>query len=112
MTDTFFPEIITRLPEAEISLPGVQAFLAQAGNQQFFFMIADKDVESPEHQHEAQWGVVLDGEFELTIDNKKRVLKKGDTYLIPENARHHALIKKGYKGLMLIDKKDRYRAKK
>jgi quercetin dioxygenase-like cupin family protein len=112
MTDKFFPEIITKLPEAEISLPGVQAFLAQAGNQQFYFMIADADVESPVHKHEAQWGVVLDGELELTIDEKKKVLKKGDTYLIPENVAHHALIKKGYKGLMLIDKKDRYKVKK
>ena len=106
-----FPEIITQLPEAEISLPGVKSFLAQAGNRQFIFMSFDENVQVPEHAHAAQWGVVLDGEMELTIDGTKRLLKKGDSYFIPRGVRHSALIKKGYKDLNLFDEKNRYRVK-
>jgi mannose-6-phosphate isomerase-like protein (cupin superfamily) len=108
---SFFPDIITRLPEAEVFMPGVRAHLAQAGDQQFFFMVCEKDFASPEHEHEAQWGIVLDGEFELVMDGKRHTFKKGDSYFIPQGVKHTALIKQGYKGLMFIDKKDRYHAR-
>ena len=68
-----------------------------------------QDVEVPEHAHEAQWGVVFDGQIELTIGGEPRVLKKGDTYFIPKDVPHSAKIKKGYKDLTLFDQKDRYR---
>ncbi|GEM_PF-4548806 len=71
----------------------------------------EKDVEIPEHSHEAQWGVILDGEIELTIDGKKYIFKKGDTYFIPKGVKHSAKIKKGYKDLTLFNQKDRYKAK-
>jgi quercetin dioxygenase-like cupin family protein len=106
-----FPSIITQLPEAGVPIPGVKAFLAQAGDQQFVFMTFDQDVEVPEHAHAAQWGVILDGQIELTIDGEKHLFKKGDSYFIPENARHSASIKKGYRDLTLFDQKDRFQRK-
>lgn len=109
--DTVFPNIITQLPEADIPIPGVKAFLAQAGNQQFVFMSFNENVQVPEHAHEAQWGIVLDGEIELTIDGDKHFLKKGDSYFIPRNVRHSASIKQGYKDITFFDQKDRYPVK-
>ncbi len=82
--------------------------LSQGERQQFVFMSFDRDVEVPEHSHETQWGVVLDGRIELTIDGEHRVLEKGDTYFIPKSAPHNARITKGYKDLTLFDQKDRY----
>ena len=62
-----FPEPIRNLPQADIPIEGITSYLLQGENQQVVFMSFDKDVSVPEHSHEAQWGVVLDGESELTI---------------------------------------------
>lgn len=108
----FFPEIITNLPEANVPIVGVRSHLFQAENQQLIFMSFENDVEVPEHSHQAQWGVILDGEIELTIDGKRYIFKKGDTYFIPKGIKHNAKIRKGYKDLTLFNQKDRYKAKK
>ena len=109
--ENFFPEIITNLPEADIPIAGVHSHLFQGETQQFVFMSFEKDVEVPEHSHEAQWGVVLEGEIELTIDGKKYTLTKGDTYFIPKDVKHSARIRRGYKDLTLFNQKDRYKVK-
>ena len=96
VNESFFPKIITSLPEPDIPVAGVNAYLFQSKSQQIVFMSFDKDAEIPEHSHEAQWGVILDGEILLTVDGKTRVLKRGDTYFIPKGVRHSAFIKKGY----------------
>jgi len=107
----FFPDIITNLQEADISIEGVHAYLVQGKNQQILFMTFENKVEVPEHTHDAQWGVVLDGEIELTIGGRKNIVKKGDTYFIPKGVKHSAKIKKGYKDIILFDQKDRYEVK-
>ncbi len=71
----------------------------------------EKDTEVPEHSHEAQWGVVLSGEIELTINDEEQLLRKGDTYFIPKDAPHSARIKEGYSDVTLFNQKDRYNKK-
>jgi quercetin dioxygenase-like cupin family protein len=112
MTDkksTFFPDIITLHPSADIPLEGVTSRLIQAGQQQFIFMEFDSDVEVPDHSHNAQWGVVLDGQMELTTAGQTRTLTRGDSYFIDKDVVHSAKIKQGYKDLTLFDQKDRYK---
>jgi quercetin dioxygenase-like cupin family protein len=111
LKEGFFPEIVTKLPEADIPIVGVHSHLFQGQNQQFVFMSFEKDTEVPEHSHEGQWGVVLDGEIELTIEGRKHTFEKGDTYFIPKDVKHGARIRGGYKDLTLFDQKDRYEAK-
>ena len=106
-----FPDIITSLPEAEIPIKGVEANLLQGENQQVIFMSFDRDVEVPEHAHEAQWGVVLDGEIEITIGGQARIYGRGDTYFVPKGVLHSARVKKGYRDITLFNQKDRYKAK-
>lgn len=107
----FFPEIITELPQADIPIQGLNSYLFQGLNQQVIFMSFEKDVEISEHYHEAQWGAVLDGEIELTIDGIKYIYYKGDTYFIPKNIPHCAKIKAGYKDITLFNQKDRFKVK-
>ena len=109
--ENFFPEIITNLPEADIPIEGLHSYLFQGENQQIVFMSFENDVQVPEHSHEAQWGVVLDGEIEMTIDGKKYTFTKGDTYFISKDVKHSARIRKSYKDLTLFNQKDRYKAK-
>ncbi|MHC4620822.1 MAG: cupin domain-containing protein [Planctomycetota bacterium] len=63
-----FPEPIRNLPEADIPLSGIKAYLLQAENHQILFMEFSEDVEVPEHSHESQWGVALAGKSDLTIN--------------------------------------------
>jgi quercetin dioxygenase-like cupin family protein len=109
--EVLFPSIITNLPQADIPIEGLTSYLLQCANHQVIFMSFEKDVEISEHSYEAQWGVVLDGEIELTINGEKRKYKKGDTYFIPKDVPHSAKIKAGYKDLTLFNQEDRYRPK-
>jgi quercetin dioxygenase-like cupin family protein len=109
--EDLFPEIITGLPKADIPIEGLRAHLFQGKNQQIVFMRFENDIEIPAHSHEAQWGIILDGALELTIDGVKNTYSKGDTYFIPKDVKHSARIKKGYKDLTLFNQKDRYRIK-
>ena len=109
--DTDFPDIITELPEADIPIEGMHSYIFQGADQQIIFMHFEHDVEVSEHSHEAQWGVVLDGEIELTIDGIQHTFTKGDSYFIPKNTLHSARIKKGYRDITLFNQKDRYKTK-
>jgi quercetin dioxygenase-like cupin family protein len=111
MSNKKFPKIISDLPKADIPIEGLSAFLFQGTNQQIIFMEFDEDITVPEHSHEAQWGVVLAGEIELTIKGERSILHQGDSYLIPANAKHSAKIKTGYKDITLFNQKDRYKKK-
>jgi quercetin dioxygenase-like cupin family protein len=39
-----------------------------------------EDVNLPEHDHECQWGIVLEGKIELIINSEKNTYVKGDRY--------------------------------
>ena len=65
-----FPEPILNLPEADIPLDGIKAYLSQGNDHQIIFMKFDKDVELPVHIHESQWGIVLGGRIDLNINEK------------------------------------------
>jgi quercetin dioxygenase-like cupin family protein len=111
MADVFFPEIIVKLPKADIPINGLSSYLLQGKEQQLLFMEFENNVVVPDHSHESQWGVVLSGEIELTIEGRKNIFKKGDTYFIPAGAKHSAKIKAGYKDITLFNQKDRYQEK-
>jgi mannose-6-phosphate isomerase-like protein (cupin superfamily) len=112
MLPEFYPEFVRALPEADIPIDGVKAWLHQGSDHQIVFMEFTKDAEVPAHSHEAQWGVVLDGEAELTIDGKPRVLKKGDSYWLEAGQVHSAKIYAGYKDLTFFNQRDRYKIKR
>ena len=79
-----FPEIITSLPEAEIAFDGVRGWIAQGDNHQMVFFEISQSAVVPEHSHNAQWGIVVEGEMELTIDGRVKIYKKGDEYFITQ----------------------------
>lgn len=77
-----FPEPILKLPEADIPIKGIKAYLSQSKTHQIIFMEFSEDVDLPEHSHEGQWGVVLEGNIDLVIDGVKQTFGKGDRYFI------------------------------
>jgi quercetin dioxygenase-like cupin family protein len=106
-----FPEPILNLPEADIPLKGIKAYLSQGENHQIIFMEFNEDVELPEHSHESQWGIVLEGKIDLTIDEVKKTFVKGDRYFIPEGVKHSGKIYAGYADMTYFDQKSRYKIK-
>jgi quercetin dioxygenase-like cupin family protein/catechol 2,3-dioxygenase-like lactoylglutathione lyase family enzyme len=106
-----FPEIIRELPEADIPFEGVRAYISQSASHQILYMEFENDIEVPEHSHGAQWGIVVEGEIELTIDGDKRTYHKGDHYFIPEGTIHSAKIRTGYSDVTFFAEPCRYKKK-
>ena len=71
-----FPGPIRNLPEADIPLEGIKAYLSQADTHQIIFMEFENDVDLPEHSHAAQIGIVLEGKIDLTIDGNQVTYEK------------------------------------
>jgi quercetin dioxygenase-like cupin family protein len=90
MANSPFPQLITKLPQADITFKGVKGWLSQAKDHQLVFMDIAPIGEVAPHAHGAQWGIVVEGEMELTIGNKKHVFRKGDSYFIPKGTVHSA----------------------
>lgn len=112
MLTDIFPEPILKLPEANVPLNGVRAYLSQAENHQIVFMTFSEDVDLAEHAHESQWGIVLEGTIELTIDGVSRSYVKGDRYFIPRGVKHSGKIYAGYADMTYFDQKDRFKLKR
>jgi quercetin dioxygenase-like cupin family protein len=89
-----YPEMINNLPEADIPFPGVFGRISQAEDHQVVFFEIEAIGEVAEHKHGAQWGVVFEGEMDLTIDGKTKTCRKGDTYFVPDGVLHSAVFKK------------------
>ncbi|MBF0544951.1 MAG: cupin domain-containing protein [Candidatus Riflebacteria bacterium] len=106
-----FPKPIKDLPEANVPLEGVKAFLSQSDSHQIVFMEFQKDVDLPIHSHAAQVGFILEGKSELTIGGKKAVFSKGDRYYIPEGVPHSGKIYAGYADITFFEEPNRYSKK-
>jgi len=105
---TIFPAPVQQLPQADIPIQGVTAYLSQAETHQIIFMEFSQDVELGEHAHESQWGVVLEGRIDMTINGVEKTYIKGDRYFIPKGIKHSAKIYAGYADITYFDQKDRY----
>lgn len=51
---TLFPKPIIELPEADIPIKGIKAYLSQGEDHQIIFMEFAEDVDLVEHSHEEQ----------------------------------------------------------
>lgn len=108
---SFFPNPILKLPEADIPINGIKAYLSQGEGHQILFMEFQEDVNLPEHSHESQWGLVLEGQIDLIINGEKRTYSKGESYFIPSGVRHSGKIYAGYADITFFNQSDRYKKK-
>jgi quercetin dioxygenase-like cupin family protein len=105
-----FPVLIRQLPRADIPVDGLKAHLLQGDERQVLFMVFLEDARVPAHSHGSQWGTVLDGRIDLTIDGVEHTYVKGDSYCIPAGVEHSAVIHAGYADVTVFEDKDRYSA--
>ena len=100
------------MPEADIQFEGAKAWILQADMNQLVFFEFEADAKVPEHSHGyPQWGIVIDGKMELTINGKPRICGKGDEYVIPAGAKHFARFLSRTRVMDLFSEKNRYKPK-
>ena len=95
----------------DIPVLGIAGFLSQGHGHQVIFMNFTQDVDLPEHSHESQWGIILEGKIELVVEGIKKEYIKGDRYLIPKGAKHSGFINKGSAVIEFFNQNDRYALK-
>lgn len=106
-----FPQPILNLPQADIPFEGVKAYLSQGENEQVIFMEFEKDTDIPEHCHDCQWEIVLDGKVDYWQDGIKKTYKKGDRFFVPKGKKHYAKAYAGYASIIFFNEKNRYKKK-
>ncbi len=107
-----YTNAITDLPEAVIPFEGVKAWILQGETHQLAFMQMEAKASIPEHRHDyAEWGTIIEGEIELTIEGKTRNCKKRDEFLIPARAKHKLISSAKSRVIILFSERTRYQTK-
>ena len=76
------------IDEKEIA-PGFRLRAVHTENMTFSYWNVRAGASLPGHSHpHEQVANIIEGEFELTIDNETKILKPGDVAVIPSNAVH------------------------
>jgi quercetin dioxygenase-like cupin family protein len=105
------PEMITKLPEIETPADSVKGYLIQGESNQSIFFIVKAGTFLPEHAHAAQWGIVIEGEFEIAFGNEKKTYRKGDTYFVPEGTPHSGKYITDVVSFDVFDDKSKFKVK-
>ena len=111
MTSSAFPDFVRKLPEADLPFDGLRGWLLQSDSGLLMFNEADVELTVAEHTHGDQWGVVLDGTIDLTVNGILQTFRRGDTYFIRSSSPHSARIYPGFRALDYFADRDRYRAR-
>lgn len=108
------PDFLSALPSLDAPFPP-EAIVTHALRSSDGLMVifeVHQEIELPLHAHKAQWGTVLEGQFELTIDGHTHVYLPGESYSIPAGAMHGGKIAAGSKLLDIFEEPDRYPLKR
>ena len=99
------------LPEADLPSSGLRGWLLQSESGQVLFgeSISSAELTIPEHSHGDQWGVILDGKMDLTINGQTQSYDRGDTYFIPAGMLHRVRIYPGLRAVDYFADSDRFR---
>ena len=109
---TPYPEMLRGLPEIDIPLKGIRGWLLQCNEKQVVFFDIEAIGEMPAHSHCAQWGIMVEGEMSLTIEEKSKIYRKGDWYHIPEGVVHSATFLTRVNVIDVFDHPERYKIKR
>lgn len=98
-----FPNIIKQLPEAGLGIEGLRIRISHADSHEVWFLESDIELDYPPHAHAAQWGVVLEGTIQVTMDNQTQCFSKGDRYFLPEGVEHSVKLSAGYAEIIFLN---------
>lgn len=107
---TPYPALLRTLPSIPLPLAGAKGWLLQGAERQLVFFDLPAGARIPPHSHGEQWGLVIEGEMDLTVSGLTRRVKAGDWYHIPAGAEHTATFLTRVFVLDVFADRDRYRA--
>ena len=104
------PEYILNMHELDLPFPPemvkTHALRSERGLMVIFEIF--QDVSLPAHSHLGQWGTVMEGCLELTIDGQTATYKSGDSYNVPSGVEHAVKVYAGSKLTDIFEEPDRY----
>ncbi len=103
-----WPPEIKALPKVVVPVSGVTGHCLRDGTRQIVFFEIDEGTSFPDHSHCAQWGTVVAGELTLEVGGQVELFGPGDTYHIPEGAKHRASFSKRTYLIDFFGAPDRY----
>jgi quercetin dioxygenase-like cupin family protein len=107
-----WPNVITNLPEANIDIRGIKAWILQGEEHQLVFFEMEPGAYVPEHSHDYdQWGTLIQGEMKLTINDKTVIIKGGDEYIIPARSKHRVEFQTQTRVIDFFSESTRYKVK-
>ena len=106
-----YADFIKNLPKAKLAVEGPVAHLLAAPQGQVVFFELPAGSSVPPHSHGAQWGIMVEGDLELTIGEETLRLKPGDSYYIPAGVTHSARVLAFSRAVDVFAEADRYAAK-
>lgn len=108
------PEFIRALPGLDMPFPEdvltTHALRSEDGLVVFFRI--HQEVDLPPHSHRGQWGTVIEGWVELTIDGQTRRYGPGESYDIPSGTIHAVRVPAGAVLVDVFEEPDRYPLKR
>ncbi len=106
----YFPAFIERLPEADIPIETCRAFMMRDGCQALFFELPGGS-QSPDHSHVNEWGYVIQGRVDITIDGVTTTYGPGESYFVGDGVVHSVVNHPGLIGVSVFDGTERFAAK-
>lgn len=106
----YFPAFIERLTEADIPIDTCRAFMVRDRCQALFFELPAGS-RSPDHTHGNEWGLVIRGRVDITIDGVTSSYGPGESYLVREGVVHSVVNHPGLIGITVFEGTDRFAAK-
>lgn len=101
-----FPETIRRLPYA--NLAGADVYVQEGEGRQILFMEVPADhaeVVVPRHTHGTEWGIVVEGEIEMTIGDRVERHPAGSTHHIPAQVPHSFRFRPGTSSIHVFEER-------
>ncbi|MEL6801187.1 MAG: cupin domain-containing protein [Pseudomonadota bacterium] len=104
------PAFITDMPALDIPFPEdvVTTNAIRSNHGLMVLFTFHKPVTLPPHAHKGQWGTVLAGTLELTMNGETRTYGPGESYTIPSGTEHAAAVPAGTIALDIFEEPDRY----
>lgn len=104
------PDFIRALPSIDVPLPEdvLTTNALQSAHGLGVFFTAHQDINLPPHSHKGQWGTVLVGSLELTIDGETTRYLPGQSYTIPAGTVHAVRVPAGSIVFDVFEEPDRY----
>lgn len=106
-----YASFIEALPQADLPLQGVRGQILAAPQAQMVMFSLPAGTRVPPHSHAAQWGIVVEGELDFTIEGVTHRRTRGDSYHVPDGAVHSAVMISDCRLIEVFADPDRYRPK-